>query len=114
MESASGRIPRIKTALSVSDLAGTIMTRIGINRNHYKVAPGLYGVGNPGPDSPVLVTANYKLSFDAVRKELKHTHAWLLVLDTRGINVWCAAYIIQSWVKGKEAASCGGKGAACC
>jgi len=91
MESTSGRIPRIKTVLSASDLAGTVMTRIGINRNQYKVAPGVYGVGNPGPDSPVLVTANYKLSFDSVRKELKHTDAWLLVLDTHGINVWCAA-----------------------
>jgi hypothetical protein len=39
----------------------------------------------------VLVTANYKLTFDAVRKELGGIDAWLLVLDTRGINVWCAA-----------------------
>lgn len=91
IESNAGRIPRIKSELSLSDLAGTAMTRIGINRNHYKVAPGLYGIGTPDPDSPVLVTANYKLSFDAVRKELQYTNAWLLVLDTRGINVWCAA-----------------------
>jgi hypothetical protein len=91
IESTSGRIPRIKSALSISDMAGTVMTRIGINRNNYRVAPGLYGIGNPDPDSPVLVTANYKLSFDKVRKELKYTDAWLLVLDTRGINVWCAA-----------------------
>ena len=91
IELKSGRIPRVKSVLSISDLAGTVMTRIGINRNNYKVAPGLYGIGNPDPDSPVLVTANYKLSFDNVRKELKYTDAWLLVLDTRGINVWCAA-----------------------
>jgi hypothetical protein len=38
-----------------------------------------------------LVTANYKLTFDKLRKELKGLHAWLLVLDTHGINVWCAA-----------------------
>jgi len=37
------------------------------------------------------VTANYKLTFDAVRKELAGIDAWLLVLDTKGINVWCAA-----------------------
>ena len=91
IELKSVQVPRIKSVLSIFDLAGTVMTRIGINRNNYKVSPGLYGIGNPDPDSPVLVTANYKLSFDAVRKELKYTDAWLLVLDTRGINVWCAA-----------------------
>jgi len=29
-------------------------------------------------------------------------------------GVGCAAYIIQSWIKGKEVASCGGEGSACC
>jgi len=48
-------------------------------------------VGSPGPQSPVLVTANYKLSFDALRRRLGRVDAWLLIVDTRGINVWCAA-----------------------
>lgn len=39
----------------------------------------------------MLVTANYKLSFDALRQELSAHNAWILVVDTRGINVWCAA-----------------------
>jgi hypothetical protein len=39
----------------------------------------------------VLVSANYKLSFDKLRKELTGMDAWILVLDTKGINVWCAA-----------------------
>lgn len=91
MELDGSLIPTIKTNLSWWDIAGTIMVRLGFNRNHYKVSPGLYGVGSPTPDSPVLVTANYKLSFDAVRKALFGMNAWLLVLDTCGINVWCAA-----------------------
>jgi hypothetical protein len=37
------------------------------------------------------VSANYKLSFDVLRKELKGLNLWILVLDTKGINVWCAA-----------------------
>jgi hypothetical protein len=57
----------------------------------YRVSPGLYCVGHPTEDSPVLVSANYKLSFDSLRKELESVDAWLLVLDTRGVNVWCAA-----------------------
>lgn len=65
--------------------------RLGIARNAYKVNPGLYCVGNPLEDSPVLVTANYKLSFDTLRSNLQGKDAWILVVDTRGINVWCAA-----------------------
>jgi hypothetical protein len=57
----------------------------------YRVSPGLYAVGHPTADSPVLVTANYKLTFDSLRAELPHVDAWMLVLDTRGVNVWCAA-----------------------
>ena len=86
-----GPIPRVKTQLERTDLLGTIITRLGIQRNEYKIAPGLYCVGNPGQDSPVLVTANYKLSFDTLRRELTSFDAWILVVDTRGINVWCAA-----------------------
>jgi hypothetical protein len=62
-----------------------------MTRNRYSIAPGLYCVGWPDADSPVLASANYKLSFDALRKELKSIDAWIMVLDTRGVNVWCAA-----------------------
>ena len=86
-----GPVPRVKTQLERTDFLGTIITRLGIERDHYKIAPGLYCVGNPGQDSAVLVTANYKLSFDTLRKELTLLDAWILVVDTRGINVWCAA-----------------------
>jgi len=57
----------------------------------YIVEAGLYAVGSPTPDSPVLVSANYKLSFDRLRQELGGIDAWVLVLDTKGVNVWCAA-----------------------
>jgi hypothetical protein len=58
---------------------------------NYRVAPGLYALGNPGPGSDVFASANYKLSFDILRRELAGMDAWILVLDTAGINVWCAA-----------------------
>jgi len=57
----------------------------------YTVPPGLYAVGSPTPDAPLLATANYKLSFDHVRRALAKLDAWVLVLDTKGVNVWCAA-----------------------
>lgn len=86
-----GSVPRVATKLSLRDIRQTITIRIGYGRYDYKVVPGLYCVGNPTADSPVLVTCNYKLTFDVVRKELEGIDAWLLIADTRGINVWCAA-----------------------
>jgi hypothetical protein len=55
------------------------------------VLPGLYRLGNPDKESPVFASANYTLSFDALRSALTGIDAWILVLDTKGINVWCAA-----------------------
>lgn len=58
---------------------------------NYKVDPGLYALGHPDGEAPVFVTANYKMSFDKLREQLPGRDAWMLVLDTKGINVWCAA-----------------------
>jgi len=91
MATLAGSIPAVKTALSRRDKLGIVRVRFGFGRMNYKVKPGLYGVGNPGSSSPVFVSANYKLSFDKLRKELDAFDAWILVLDTKGINVWCAA-----------------------
>jgi acetyl-CoA decarbonylase/synthase complex subunit gamma len=55
------------------------------------VDPGLYALGNPDDLSEVLVTANYKMSFDRLRGALEGRDVWILVLDTSGVNVWCAA-----------------------
>jgi hypothetical protein len=57
----------------------------------YTIDPGLYALGRPNEHSPVLVTANYKMSFDRLREALPGMNAWILVLDTKGINVWCAS-----------------------
>ncbi len=91
VQTPAGPVPRVKTALQWPDYAGTVRARLGINRDQYKIAPGLYCVGAPDSQAPILVTANYKLTFDHLRKELTSISAWILVLDTRGINVWCAA-----------------------
>ena len=86
-----GVAPLVKTTLSRSDVIGSWKARWGIGRMSYRVTPGLYGVGAPDEDSPVLVSANYKMSFDRLRRALAGIDAWILVLDTKGINVWCAA-----------------------
>lgn len=86
-----GTLPRISSTLSRADHWGTIKARWGVGRMRYTIEPGLYALGNPDEHTPVLVTANYKMSFDRLREALPGRDAWILVLDTNGINVWCAA-----------------------
>lgn len=90
-DTPAGPVPLLKTSLDPADRRGALKMRWGVGRDRYAVPPGLYGVGSPEPDSPVLVTANYKLTVDRLRAALAGLDAWVLILDTRGINVWCAA-----------------------
>ena len=87
----AGEIPVVSSRLRLADVLSTWRVRWGIGRMSYATPAGLYALGNPGPDSSVFVTANYKMSFDRLREALAGLSAWLLVLDTQGINVWCAA-----------------------
>jgi len=87
----AGDMPRVSTRIGLADQLGTLRRRLGSQRMNYTVPPGLYAVGAPDLVAPVLVTANYKLSFDRVRAQLVGRDAWILVLDTQGVNVWCAA-----------------------
>jgi acetyl-CoA decarbonylase/synthase complex subunit gamma len=82
---------KVSTDWTRADYWGMIKSRAGAFRMHYSVAPGVYAVGEPTKDSDVFATANYKLTFDIVRRELRRLNAWILVLDTKSINVWCAA-----------------------
>ncbi|MCK5000414.1 MAG: hypothetical protein KAS23_12800 [Anaerohalosphaera sp.] len=81
----------VPCSLKQSDVWGSWKARWGFGRMEFMVKPGLYATGNPTENSPVLASANYKMSFDALRKELTSRNLWILVLDTKGINVWCAA-----------------------
>jgi hypothetical protein len=84
-------IPSISSDWNFKDYAGTFKVRWGIGRDNYSIKPGLYKIGNPTSESDVFVSANYKLSFDVLRKNLKGIDGWILVINTRGVNVWCAA-----------------------
>ena len=84
-------IQTVSTRLTFKDRLGGWKVRWGIGRMSYTVEPGIYAVGKPDKNAPVLVSANYKLTFDSLRKELSGVDCWLLILDTKGVNVWCAA-----------------------
>ena len=84
-------IQKVSPILNWMDKWEAFKLRCSIGRMHSTIEPGLYATGNPDKKSIVLVTANYKLSFNALRSSLNGIDAWIMVLDTKGINVWCAA-----------------------
>lgn len=91
LSTPAGPVPQVSRDLTGADRRGAWRVRWGLGRDGYRVRPGLYALGMPDALAPVLVTANYKLTFDQLRASVPGRDAWLLVVDTHGINVWCAA-----------------------
>ena len=71
LPTASGEIPVVSTRLSWADTLAAWKARWRIGRMRYLVEPGLYAVGKPDAASPVMVTANYKMSFDRLRSSAR-------------------------------------------
>lgn len=57
----------------------------------FPTRPGLRVVGRPGPDAPVFLTCNFDLTVRRVQRALEGVDGYLLVANSKGINVWCAA-----------------------
>ena len=87
----AGNVPQIASKLTFIDHLGACKARWALNRMNFMVPAGLYALGAPTPDDPVVVTCNYKMTYDIVRSALAGRNIWLLVLETFGVNVWCAA-----------------------
>ncbi len=62
-----------------------------------QVSPGVYEIGKPGPNSPLLVTTNFSLTYFSVSGETAASGipSWLLVCDTEGMSV------LTAWAAGK-------------
>ncbi len=91
IKTAVGDVIQIDSRMQLIDYLHEIRARFSIKRNELAITPGLYAIGNPDQLSPVLVTCNYKLTFDKLRTELTGLDLWLMVIDTKGVNVWCSA-----------------------
>ncbi|MBY8991870.1 MAG: methyltransferase domain-containing protein [Candidatus Lokiarchaeota archaeon] len=59
--------------------------------DHLPIEPGIYQSGKPNEKAPIIVTANYIYTYIKVMRALKGIDAWVLCVDSKGINVWCAA-----------------------
>jgi len=62
-----------------------------------QVQPGIYEINSPKPDSPVLVTTNFSITYFSVANEVEGSGlpAWLLVTDAEGMSV------LTAWAAGK-------------
>ncbi|HLA43430.1 MAG TPA: hypothetical protein VJZ27_08355, partial [Aggregatilineales bacterium] len=62
-----------------------------------QVQPGLYEINNPTPESPVLVTTNFSITYFSVANEVESSGlpAWLVVTDAEGMSV------LTAWAAGK-------------
>jgi acetyl-CoA decarbonylase/synthase complex subunit gamma len=58
---------------------------------------GIYEIGGPNENSPVLVTSNFSLTYFIVSGEIETSRvpAWLIVVDTEGLSV------LTAWAAGK-------------
>lgn len=52
---------------------------------------GLVKIGNPGRNAPVFLTGNFRLTVERVERAIEGIDAYLLVANSRGVNVWCAS-----------------------
>ena len=73
-----------------ADLPGYLRDR-AFGMVPHRAPTGLIRIGNPDRQSPVLVTGNFTLTVRRLRDALHGYDAWLLVANSKGIDVWCAA-----------------------
>ncbi|MDO9210666.1 MAG: acetyl-CoA decarbonylase/synthase complex subunit gamma [Deltaproteobacteria bacterium] len=89
----------------LSDLEGHSLFPLLLERMNIYTDPqrpmatteGIYEIGGPGENSPVLITSNFSLTYFIVSGEIEGSRipSWLLVKDTEGLSVMTA------WAAGK-------------
>lgn len=85
----------ISTPLSPAAAKAALTLRQNIYTDPQKpiqMNPGLYRVGNPGKDAPVLMTVNFSLTFFTLQGYLESTRlpCFMLIVDTEGLSVLTA------------------------
>lgn len=104
---ASMFIAKYGGIIVLSDFAGEslfplLLERLNIFTDPQRpmtVTEGIYEIGNPDENSPVLVTTNFALTYFIVSGEIEGSNvpAWLLIKDSEGLSV------LTAWAAGKFA-----------
>ncbi len=102
---ASAFVAKYAGIVVLSDLQGESLFPLLVERLNIYTDPqrpmmmqqGIYPIGNPGEDSPVLITTNFSLTYFIVSGEIESSRvpSWLLVMDTEGLSV------LTAWAAGK-------------
>ena len=102
---ASVFVAKYAGIIVLSDLQGESLFPLLVERLNIYTDPqrpmmmqqGIYPIGNPGEDSPVLITTNFSLTYFIVSGEIESSRvpSWLLVMDTEGLSV------LTAWAAGK-------------
>jgi acetyl-CoA decarbonylase/synthase complex subunit gamma len=105
---AAAMVAKYAGIVVLSDLDGAglfplLLARLNIFTDPQRpmaTAEGVYEIGGPGENSPVLITSNFSLSYFIVSGEIETSRvpAYLLVKDTEGLSV------LTAWAAGKFAA----------
>jgi acetyl-CoA decarbonylase/synthase, CODH/ACS complex subunit gamma len=109
LDTTAGKIQDAAIALGILKYASVIVTRdlpvpstkaaLTLRQNIYtdpqkpiQMTPGIYRVGTPGPDAPVLMTVNFSLTYFTVQGYLESSRipCFMLVVDTEGLSVLTA------------------------
>jgi acetyl-CoA decarbonylase/synthase complex subunit gamma len=102
---ASMFIAKYGAIVVLSDLQGEslfplLLARMNIYTDPQRpmaTSPGIYEIGGPTDDSPVLVSCNFSLTYFIVSGEIESSRvpAWLIIVDTEGLSV------LTAWAAGK-------------
>jgi len=88
---AAKRSPQVIDTAMPQGLRGSLARAAAWLDLPIAVPPAVYALGRPDHDDPVLLTGNFLASVAAVRSAMAKRDAYLIVEDTDGWNVWCAA-----------------------
>jgi acetyl-CoA decarbonylase/synthase complex subunit gamma len=98
-------IPKYAGIVILSDFQGESLFPLLVQRLNIFTDPqrpmtvtqGIYEIGTPNENSPVLVTTNFSLTYFIVSGEIENSRvpSWLLIMDTEGLSVMTA------WAAGK-------------
>lgn len=102
---ASMFVAKYGSIIVLSDLQGhslfpLLLARMNVYTDPQRpmaTSPGIYEIGGPSADSPVLVTCNFSLTYFIVSGEIETSRvpAWLVIVDTEGLSV------LTAWAAGK-------------
>ena len=102
---ASALVAKYGGILVLSDFQGESLFPLLVERLNIYSDPqrplatteGIYEIGNPDENSPVLITTNFSLTYFIVSGEIEASKvsSWLLIKDTEGLSV------MTGWAAGK-------------